>query len=149
MLDLDHPQTAHRFAALHQIGLVHKFAYHISLGIGRNRRDSYNIIKPAIVALNWINENHFDDRREIRDTIASLDQELLFLVDKRHDDHYIDDRKNCPACDEPITEFGSYQPQGVEFTVPEYRYCESCLGQFCTLLEELKSAEKGFALEAI
>lgn len=149
MLDLDHPQTAHRFAALHQIELVHKFAYHISLGIGKARRDYYNIIKPSIVALNWLNENHFSDRQEIRDTIAALDQELMSLVDIPHDVHYVDDRRNCPACAASITEFGSYQPHGVEFTVPKYRYCEPCLERFGKLLENLKSASNGFGLEAI
>lgn len=149
MLDPDHPQTPHRFAAYHQITLIHKFAYHISLGTGHSRRDYYDIIKPAIVALNWLNENHFGDRQEIRDTIASLDQELLTLVDKPHDDQYIDERKNCPACNATITEFGSYQPHGVDFTVPEYRYCEPCLERFSSLLENLKSVSKGFALEAL
>jgi hypothetical protein len=149
MLDLDHPLTPHRFAAVHQIELIHKFAYHISLGIGRSRRDFYDILKPAIVALNWLNENHFGNRVEIRETIASIDRELSSLADKPHDDRYVDDRKNCPACDAKITEIGSYQPDGVSFTVPEFRYCEVCLEQFTSLLDNLKSASAGFGLEGI
>ena len=149
MLDLDHPQTPHRFAAHHQIELIHKFAYHISLGTGRSRRDYYDIIKPAIVALHWLNENHFGNRKELREAISAMDHELRELVDKPHDDRFVDDRKHCPACAAPITEFGTYQPHGVSFTVPEFRYCEPCLERFFHLLENLKSASAGFGVEAI
>lgn len=149
MLDLDHPQSSHRFAAYHQISLIHKFAYHISLGTGRSRRDFYDIIKPAIIALMWLNEHRFENRKEIRDTIAALDQELLSLVAKTHDGQYVDELTNCPACDALITQFGSYKPNGMDFTVPQYRYCEPRLERFASLLENLKSASNGFGLEAI
>ncbi|MBA4032047.1 MAG: hypothetical protein C0478_14315 [Planctomyces sp.] len=149
MFDMDHPQSSHRFAAYHQIALVHKFAYAISLSTGHSRRDFYDIIKPAIIALMWLNEHRFENRKEIHDTIAAVDQELLSLVAKTHHGQYVGELTNCPACDALITEFGSYKPHGVDFTVPEYRYCEPCLERFANLLEKLKSASDGFGLEAI
>lgn len=149
MLNLEHPRTPHVFAAYHQITLIHKFAYNISIGTGRGRRDFYHIIKPAFVALNWINSHHFDNRQEIADLISSLDQELLTLAEKTHDESYVENRRNCPVCAAAITEFGSYQPPGADFTVPELRYCEPCLERFCNLLEALKSLNSGFGIEAI
>jgi hypothetical protein len=149
MLDPDHPETPFRFAALHQISLIHKFANHITIATGNHRRDLYAIIEPAIIALQWLNRERFGNREEIRACLNELDHSIQQLADLQHDQSHVEEWKSCPACNRALTEVGTYTPLGALFTVPEYRYCEHCLEPTLNLIHKLNSGTHGFGLEAI
>lgn len=149
MLDLDHPETPYRFAALHQIELIHRFAVCITLGTGATRRQYYGIVEPAFVALRWLNEERFGNNAKILTSLNELDLAIQQLADAQHDDLSIEDQQNCPVCSAPVTEIGAIRPVGTSLTVPQSRHCENCFEPITNLLDKLTSATDGFGLEMI
>ena len=141
MLDLDHPRSAHVFAASKQIDLILDYAKRISFDAGRGRLFMNSVVAPCFAALHWLNENHFDNDHDIRERITELQSALNRLATARtanRDSPF--ERKNCPVCAHVLTEPSQYDP------IP---YCPDCLDKIMPALSRLWSCDGGFGTEAI
>lgn len=137
MLDDDHPQSAHIFAASNQLDFVLKFAKNTTLGTGKFRRDCFQIAQPAFAALRWLNENQFGKSDEIASAINELESAFANLSELTHNPEK-SDRTQCPACLKAASTFVAAQP-----------YCSDCLDMIMPALQKLRSCETGFGTDAI
>ncbi len=141
MLDLDHPQSAHRIAAAKQIDLILDYAKRITTDDGRGRQFMNNVVAPCFAALHWLNENHFDNDPVTRQRIADLQSALGGLATRQVaqcDPPF--ERKTCPVCQQTLTKPSQYDPTA---------YCPDCLDVIMPALTLLDSHEGGFGTVAI
>ncbi len=141
MLDLDHPKSAHVFAASRQIDLILDYAKRISFDDEHGRQFMTCIVAPCFAALHWLNENHFENDRDIRERITELQSALdrLATCQTASRDSRLE-RKNCPVCTQKLTAPNQYDP------IP---YCPDCLDIVLPALIRLQSCDGGFGTEAI
>jgi len=141
VLDLEHPQSAHVFAASKQIDMILDYAKRISFDDREGRVFMSKVVAPCFAALHWLNENHFDADPTIRQRIDDLQADLDKLAGQpteQADSPF--DRKTCPSCSQQLTTPTQYDP------IP---YCPRCLDQIEPALTTLRSCEGGFGTEAI
>src|SRR5262245_10328470 len=100
MLDLDHPQTPHVFAASRQIDLILDYAKRITLSGTAGRQFMLEVIRPAFAALRWLNTARFENAAEITEAITELEQQMEKLVGMQLLDphHRGGPASECPAC---------------------------------------------------
>src|SRR5215203_6199101 len=82
MLNPDHPQSAHVYAASWQIELILDCCKRITL-LGRTpaRRAFVEIMRPAFAALRWLNRERFGHSRRIDKIVDRLEREAEALAD--------------------------------------------------------------------
>ena len=80
MLDLHHPQTPHVFAAARQEDLILDYCKRITLSDAAGRRFMLEVMRPAFVALRWLNQERFGNSPEITSGIDQLEHEVQALV---------------------------------------------------------------------
>src|SRR3954451_18709605 len=73
MLDLDHPQAAHRFAAAIQLDLICDYHKRITTSDRAGRLFKLEIIRPSFVALRWLNAERFEGSPAIAASLAELE----------------------------------------------------------------------------
>jgi hypothetical protein len=141
VLNLDHPQSAHIFAAARQIDLIVDYAKRISLEDADGRQFMNKVVAPCFAALHWLNENHFENDQGIHQRIADLQSALskLSSVSAAHSDSP-SDRKTCPVCKQALKKPSQYDPTP---------YCPGCLAAIMQPLSRLQSSEAGFGTDAI
>ena len=148
MLDLDHPQTPHIFAAAKQLDLILQYSKLATLGSGKHRFDFYQVVEPSLNALRWLNKNRFDACVELATAIDNLETELHALASAEIPEstkHPVD-LKNCPKCNAVITESGTYNPIGTKISVPAERYCSDCLSP---MIDRISDCDRLFGTDAI
>jgi len=148
MLDLNHPQTPHVFAAAKQLDLILRYSKLTTIGTGKRRFDCYQIVEPSFNALRWLNENRFDASTDLANAIDKLDAELRTLANAEIPEsakHTVD-LKNCPRCDSTITESGTCNPIGTKISVPAERYCFECLSP---VIDRMSNCDRLFGTDAI
>src|SRR5947209_12283869 len=107
MLDLDHPRTAHVFAASWQEDLILDYCKRISLSDRAGRLFMLDVIRPAFVALRWLNATRFGGSPQIADSIDELERQaeaLAQLTGKTPDRSIAGHPERCPVCNERRTE---------------------------------------------
>lgn len=137
MLELNHPQTAHVFAASQQLDLIVDYAKRITLSETKGRKFMLEVVRPAFVALRWLTAERFDGKSTIADGIAELERQLEQLANLPVRDSYKRELPptECPVCGRRPSE---YDPVS---------YCSSCVELVIPGKERLESAKKGFGIE--
>jgi hypothetical protein len=151
MLDLDHPQTPHVFAASRQLDLIGDYCKRISYADSKGRLDMLKIIRPCFAALRWLQAQRFADEPHIAAGIDELESQadrLARLGDGKADWIGGDLPAKCPVCGESLTVYGVYEPRpGLK--VPKERWCSSCMEVVMPALMRLRSSVDGFGTDAI
>jgi hypothetical protein len=151
MLDLDHPQTPHVFAASRQLDLILDYCKRISYAESKGRLDMLEIIRPCFAALRWLQAQRFADMPQIVASIDELEKqvgELAQLGGGRAEWVSVELPGKCPVCGERLTLYGVYEPRpGLK--VPKERWCSPCLEVVMPALMRVQSTEVGFGTEAI
>lgn len=152
MLDLDHPQTPHVFAAFRQLGLIHDYLKRISYADRKERLHLLEIIRPCFAALRWLQSHRFTNEPHIAAAIDELEVaagQLARLADGRAE--YSADEmppSQCPVCRQPLTTYGEYEPEpGLK--VPKERWCSPCLEVAMPAFQRLMDSHEGFGTDAI
>jgi hypothetical protein len=150
MLDLDHPQTPHIFAASNQLDMVLDFCKRISISHSSGRGRMLEIVRPCFAALRWLNGERFGNSPAIAAGITDLERAADQLA--RLGDGWAEwpagAPSACPVCGAPITNYGVYEPTpGLK--VPKERWCSPCLDVIMPALRRLRSGSGGFGTGAI
>ena len=142
MLDLDHPRTAHVFAASRQVDLILDCCKIVTLSGERRRRFMLEVMRPAFAALRWLADHHFSDRTQIMVGIAEWESQVENLAGLGLKDSDLEggQASQCPACDGKATTPSKYDPRA---------YCSVCLGIIQPGLTKLRSSDRGFGIDAI
>ena len=143
MLDLHHPQTPHVFAAARQEDLILDYCKRITLSDAAGRRFMLEVMRPAFVALRWLNQERFGNSPEITSGIDQLEHEVHVLVNLPASgtrDRWSAMFVRCPACGSEPRSPDEYDP---------VRYCSECLNMVMPGLERVRSWETGFGTDAI
>ena len=151
MLDLDHPQSAHVFAASNQLDSIRSYFSTMSWSDSKSRLSSLEIVRPCFVALRWIHSRHFADQPQIASLIDELEGEVEKLA------HLGEGRlelppnevppSRCPFCRTRLSDGTSYFRY---FKRPKRGWwCDKCLEGPRRALERVESVEEGFGTEAI
>ncbi len=139
MLDLEHPQTPHIFAASRQLDLILDYCKRISISRTGGRRFMLEVIRPAFAALRWLITARFGAYAEIDSAIAELEHQAEALAGTPLADP--DPRAGipayCPACGGKLMEPDRYDP------IP---YCSGCLG---VVMPGLQKCRRQFGTDAI
>lgn len=144
MLDLDHPQTSHIFAAARQMDLILSCATRMSVAGGRQRTRLLDIARPAFAALRWLNSHQFQNSPVILDSINELERALERLAALATEPERGD--LVCPVCGRALTETTVFTPEGRS---GKDRRCSVCLDTLTPWLQRLQSSESGFGTWAI
>lgn len=151
MLDLDHPQTPHVFAASRQLDLILDYCKRISYAESKGRLSMLEIIRPCFAALRWLQTQRFADIPQIAGSIDELERQVEALAQLgARRATWVSGRlpSTCPVCGERLTLYGVYEPQpGLK--VPKERWCSPCLEVVMPSLMRVQSSEVGFGTEAI
>jgi hypothetical protein len=143
MLDLDHPQSAHVFAAARQEDLILDCCKVMTLSDANGRRRTLEIIRPAFAALRWLNRERFGNSEQIGAGIDQLEREaesLAALPVTGTRDRWTATFRQCPACGSEPNAPTQYDPR---------RYCSKCLDLVMAGLSRIRSLETGFGTDAI
>jgi hypothetical protein len=141
MLDLNHPQTPHIFAASRQEDLILDYCKRVSLSDRRGRLFMLKVLRPAFVALRWLNKVHFGQSPQIAESIDKLERQVEKLAQLTGKPQFVGDSLDrCPVCQEPSTKPNMYDST---------RYCPKCLEVIMPALIRVRSREYGFGTEAI
>jgi len=140
MLDLDHPQTPHVFAASRQEDLILDYCKRISLSDRRGRLFMLEVMRPAFVALRWLSGTYFGRSSQIAESIDKLERQVEKLAQLTGKLQTVaDNLDRCPVCSE-LSEKSAYDST---------RCCPKCLEVIMPALIRLRSCEHGFGTEAI
>ena len=150
MLDLDHPQSPHVFAAASQLDSVRAYLRKISCSDTKARLFMLEQTRPCFVALRWIHTQHFADKPHIAVLIDLLETEvekLVHLGDGRIELSPVEIRPwRCPVCRIRLsdgTTFIRFFKQRSDI------WCEQCLEAAFRALDRVESVEEGFGTDAI
>jgi hypothetical protein len=150
MLNLDHPQTPHVFAASRQLDLILDYCKRISYADSKVRLDMLEIIRPCFAGLRWLQARRFADAPHIAASIDELErkaEQLARLGGGRAAWVGGELPAKCPVCEKPLTLYGVYEPRpGLK--VPKERWCSSCLEVVMPAMQRIQSSE-GFGTDAI
>jgi hypothetical protein len=147
MLDLDHPQTPHVFAASRQLNLILDYLRRITYADNPGRLRMLEIIRPCFAALRWVQTQRFAGEPHIAAGIDELERaaERLAQLGDGRADGVADDMppSRCPVCRRPLTTSGVYEPRpGLK--VPKERWCSPCLEGAMPALQRVQSSHEGF-----
>jgi hypothetical protein len=151
MLDLNHPQTPHVFAASRQLDMILDSCKRISISASKGRLDLLEVVRPCFAALRWLNAERFGASPVIAAGITNLEraaERLARLGDGRVQWPAGEVPSACPVCGEPVTTYGVYEPRP-GLRVPRERWCSPCLDVIMPALERLRSGSEGFGTSAI
>jgi len=152
MLDLDHPQTPHVFAASRQLDLILEYLKRITYAASPGRLQMLEIIRPCFAALRWLQAQRFADEPHIAAGIDELERaaERLAQLGDGRAEWSADDMppSKCPVCRRSLTTHGVYEPWP-GFKVPKERWCSPCMDAAMTALERVRSGHDGFGTDAI
>src|SRR5262245_62122107 len=101
MLDLDHPQTPHVFAASRQLDLILDYLKRITYAASKERPHLLEIIRPCFAALRWLQAERFADEPHIAPGIDELEraaERLARLGDGRAEWPAGELPTACPRC---------------------------------------------------
>jgi len=148
MLDLDHPQTPHVFAASRQLDLILDYCKRISYADSKSRLQMLEIIRPCFAALCWLQAQRFADEPYIAAGIDNLERQVERLAGLGSGKASWGGGElpaKCPVCGEKLTLYGVYEPSpGLK--VPKERWCSPCLG---VVMPAMQRVEEGFGTDAI
>lgn len=151
MLDLDHPQTPHVFAAARQLDLILDYCKRISYADSKERLFMLEIIRPCFAALRWLQTQRFADEPQIAASINELKRQVQALAQLgtgKAKQVGGDLPTKCPVCGERLTLYGVYEPHpGLK--VPRERWCDPCLDIIMPALMRVESSNAGFGTDAI
>ncbi|MDY3555565.1 hypothetical protein R5W24_004708 [Gemmata sp. JC717] len=151
MLDLDHPQSRHVFAASQQLDLILDYLKRITYVGSKERLALLEIIRPCFAALRWLQAQRFAGESRIAAGIDELEQaaeQLARLRDSRAEWLGGELPTDCPVCRQPLTTYGVYEPRpGLK--VPKERWCSPCLEVAMPALQRVQSSHEGFGTDAI
>jgi hypothetical protein len=147
MLDLNHPQTKHVFAASNLEDSILTQAKRMTLIPSDQRLELFAECHNVFGKMRKLNSEHFKNSTFISIAIDELEQSLRRLA-QLNDGLITEDRSSgegcCPACGETITNFVAVPSR------PESRsiYCSSCLKIIIPALSKLRS-DAGFGTDWI
>lgn len=145
MLDLDHPQTPHVFAAARQMDLILGCAQQMTAATGRHRNNLLEIARPCFAALRWLATNHFENSAAILDSIDDLQRALESLAALSTTQGRTDSN-TCPACGQHLAERAHHTSEG---RPGKRQWCSGCLALVAPACQRLEASESGFGTWAI
>jgi hypothetical protein len=151
MLDLDHPQSAHVFAAAKQLDMVRDAARRMTREDARRRIQLLEIVRPCFAALRWLQAQHFADQPALATMVDELAREvekLAHLADGADEAAAGDGpRARCPACGARLTD-GTVYLRFFRRPTAEW-WCCRCLAGVWAALDRVELVEEGFGTDAI
>ena len=148
MLELDHPMTAHRFAAARADDRLLTLARHMTLTSTQERQQIFEACRQPLDELRRLNDEHFGAFAFTVEAVTELEQALNMLAEMETSprDGTAYAIVSCPVCGALLTHaHAPYMPE------PERRwsvYCSACLKPSSPARRKLDSSE-GFGTWAI
>jgi hypothetical protein len=145
MLNLDHPQSKHVFAASNLEDSVFERAKLMTLVPSARRRELLGECEPKLAAMRTLNTEHFDNSERISEVIDDLARRLNQLANLGNGQVSSDHSKgegNCSVCGTAIKNFVAVP------SLPREIYCGRCLDIVMPAIEKLRS-DDGFGTWAI
>ncbi|HTR41833.1 MAG TPA: hypothetical protein VMH87_09485 [Pseudomonadales bacterium] len=145
MLNLNHPQSKHIFAASRFEDAVLEHAKKMTLVPSVRRRELLIECQQQLNKMRTLNAEHFENSPFIFEAIDELGMSLIQLAELRHGS-IVEDRSIgdgcCAACETPITNIVTVP------SMPRSIYCSPCLEIIMPALSKLRS-RKGFGTDFI
>jgi hypothetical protein len=145
MLNLDHPQSKHIFAASNLEDFILERAKLMTLVPSARRRELLGDCEPKLAAMRDPNKEHFENSKVISEAIDDLARRLNQLANLGNgqvtSDHS-NGEGNCSVCGTAIKNFVFVA------SLPREIYCGHCLDIVMPAIEKLRS-EDGFGTWAI
>jgi hypothetical protein len=145
MLDLDHPQSKHIFAAARLEDAILECAKKMTLAPSVRRREMLVECQQALGEMQALNSQHFESSPFIFDAIEELGRRLVQLAELC-DGGIIEDMSAgegcCAACGTQLTSFVPVP------SIPRSIYCSPCLEIIMPALSKLRSGD-GFRTDFI
>jgi|SRR5215469_7711517 len=140
MLDLNHPQSQHTFAAARFENAILERAKKMTLVPSLRRRELLTECQQILDKMRALNAEHFQSSPFIFKAIDELGRSFVQLAELCNG-NIVEDRSSgdgcCAACESPITNFVPVPGR------PRSIYCSPCLNIIMPQLSKLRS-EKGF-----
>jgi hypothetical protein len=145
MLNLDHPQSKHVFAASNLEDFVLERAKLMTVVPSARRRELLGECEPKLAAMRTLNAEHFDNSKNISEGIDDLTRRLNQLANLGNG-QVTSDRSNgegnCLVCGTAIKSFVAVA------SLPREIYCGHCLDIVMPAISKLRSFD-AFGTDAI